>query len=984
MQNTSHIFFLPTILRYLLLPLLLSFIVKPTAQGQESYPMTFTDSQGNMYQVEVEERETDSTSTKVKTTYLGRQTTPVPPDSYDRNRIDNAQVDLTFIPSGKYAFDAWTKDCLKSGLLRNFYQTVGDDYCPPWKLMVEGGTDFVKAKVAPKVEGFNPKLTLFTTPQGTRYEGHYDSLSQEYTLNLASGANRDVQEIYALYPKPDGKYFTLGKLNVLTVARQTVKLEVIEVDGGIKDENTFKTYLDSVYAKVGVGFDISIQKFDYQGEKADFFDKKSGAWQDYNDRMRALIKAYRAEHPTTKGSYYLFVLNSSGESRPESNGFMPRGNTYGFVFVNGGNAQTLSHTAAHELGHGVWSLRHTFDEAYGSAIAATEGTTQNLMDYSSNGTQTAYFQWSAIIDPPLWVNPFEGDDAGMANLPKGVYVAGKHNYVMPNNVIIELENITVLPICDDYSNDGFLFSFIENGVVWNANAYYNNPNELSFDGYIKGDNKQQKYPNESKKYVKENDIVCKVSYDKNAGTLTVSEVKLLDTKNVVSIFHPSYFQLIKNINTGTVTNPCNSGNTNVTSDYIVLDNLNELQDNKRSNQDIERENWEGEKGDVLKIYHIVDGKLTEVSNPLSDNAIENGNWSGGNETKIRYTVNSKGIIQIKAFGFRKDLQIANKHTANLPEIAKQIKDQTNKLLADNSVTDFKRTYSDASEAFADGEEIKINGKFIKIISEGIGITTTLLKTGEVEENVYKTGTKETATIHAPGLVTGCVEVVAQKVTDLTSLASLVYNVAVDEQVRTGLKTQFKEIKDEIGEDPKNLLPMLVDVIVSVTTNKTPEQIQSIFDEKTDAGQRTHYAVSSTGNAIMTVMAGAAIIKDLPEIAEKLGENIKKAKKVFSSIEEFFTNIVNNRNTIRKVLDTDAGKAYAKKYFDNIVKEGNFEEWYTNTFKKYDLGGNKGLMEELLEKMTSPKFHKIRNDNPVISQYISMPALGYAKLACVEE
>jgi hypothetical protein len=85
-----------------------------------------------------------------------------------------------------------------------------------------------------------------------------------------------------------------------------------------------------------------------------------------------------------------------------------------------------------------------------------------------------------------------------------------------------------------------------------------------------------------------------------------------------------------------------------------------------------------------------------------------------------------------------------------------------------------------------------------------------------------------------------------------------------------------------------------------------------------------------------------------------------------------------------VLDTDAGKAYAKKYFDNIVKEGNFEEWYTNTFKKYDLGGNKGLMEELLEKMTSPKFHKIRNDNPVISQYISMPALGYAKLACVEE
>jgi hypothetical protein len=44
--------------------------------------------------------------------------------------------------------------------------------------------------------------------------------------------------------------------------------------------------------------------------------------------------------------------------------------------------------------------------------------------------------------------------------------------------------------------------------------------------------------------------------------------------------------------------------------------------------------------------------------------------------------------------------------------------------------------------------------------------------------------------------------------------------------------------------------------------------------------------------------------------------------------------------------------------------------------------NKGKIEELLEKMTSPKskFHKKRNDDPVISQYISMPALGYAKLA----
>jgi hypothetical protein len=43
-------------------------------------------------------------------------------------------------------------------------------------------------------------------------------------------------------------------------------------------------------------------------------------------------------------------------------------------------------------------------------------------------------------------------------------------------------------------------------------------------------------------------------------------------------------------------------------------------------------------------------------------------------------------------------------------------------------------------------------------------------------------------------------------------------------------------------------------------------------------------------------------------------------------------------------------------------------------------GDKAKMEEVLEKLVSPKIHKKRNDNPVLNQYISLPALGYAKLA----
>ncbi len=42
--------------------------------------------------------------------------------------------------------------------------------------------------------------------------------------------------------------------------------------------------------------------------------------------------------------------------------------------------------------------------------------------------------------------------------------------------------------------------------------------------------------------------------------------------------------------------------------------------------------------------------------------------------------------------------------------------------------------------------------------------------------------------------------------------------------------------------------------------------------------------------------------------------------------------------------------------------------------------DKSKMEEVLDKFISPKIHKMRNDNPILRQYISLPALGYAKLA----
>lgn len=50
------------------------------------------------------------------------------------------------------------------------------------------------------------------------------------------------------------------------------------------------------------------------------------------------------------------------------------------------------------------------------------------------------------------------------------------------------------------------------------------------------------------------------------------------------------------------------------------------------------------------------------------------------------------------------------------------------------------------------------------------------------------------------------------------------------------------------------------------------------------------------------------------------------------------------------------------------------------FYKALLSKDKSKCEELLEQLVSPKIHKKRNDNAILSKYVSQPALGYAKLA----
>lgn len=83
--------------------------------------------------------------------------------------------------------------------------------------------------------------------------------------------------------------------------------------------------------------------------------------------------------------------------------------------------------------------------------------------------------------------------------------------------------------------------------------------------------------------------------------------------------------------------------------------------------------------------------------------------------------------------------------------------------------------------------------------------------------------------------------------------------------------------------------------------------------------------------------------------------------------------------------------------NNSLIERNLEIMETVWFNKpnenstlqYDVNFLKNLYlkdfskcEEILKEMLSPKIHKKRNDDALLNKYISMPALGYVKLAWI--
>ena len=299
-----------------------------------------------------------------------------------------------------------------------------------------------------------------------------------------------------------------------------------------------------------------------------------------------------------------------------------------------------------------------------------------------------------------------------------------------------------------------------------------------------------------------------------------------------------------------------------------------------------------------KIYKLnAKNKVEEVQNPLSNAEIIKGIWKGEQEEKMRFYRNEEGIIQLSAFGYRSDLPIVEGKKANLEEISKHILNQTNDYFSDLRTPSQQAPQLD-EDAFADGKKIEIgkNATKFQVFIEGVGLTKTLLKTGKVEAKVYLDKSPEESKIKAPGVVTGSLEAGLTVVTDITGMVVMIYDIAVDKKVREETYNGLVKIKDEIKENPKELFPILKEIVLEAATGNSSADWQEASQEQTDKGKQSHLLSKGAVRTVITVVVSGKIITELPEISKKIAAkmaNLKNAAKVIKKLPDNIQAILND-------------------------------------------------------------------------------------------
>ena len=461
--------------------------VPENASYERIFPILVTDNKGNTYQISPSEQSTEGTTNGVenenkdekielnceRVDRVGDFNTESLSSKYGYIHFEHGE--------GKYAFDdgqeKWYKKSVK---VDRFYKPFAKGYIAPWKLVPVGENDIVMAKYDGLKNIDLKKVRFVSEPNSAALPARLNETEQTWTITLKSVSAGASYDVFAVY-----EGVVIGKLCVVSYDKHQHKITLVPINEVKLDKIAIEQGLNTIYNPVGVQFSVDIDEsmrgnydWEVESEKDGLLSTVGKSFWGYDKELKEstemlnLQKTYQQAAGTLDGAY-LFVLNGSTGLEGQKGGLlgeMPRKSRFGYIFAgNSPNTEEIVHTIAHELGHGIFTLQHTFDAEYGKD---TQGTTNNLLDYK-DGTDIAAFQWNVMANPAVFTAMDKAKD-GEINLKKGEYLG-----FTPDGRVIQKRPKEYAGIFDN-DTSYFIYKFKDkNGsfYTWTGKNYTNDKGE---------------------------------------------------------------------------------------------------------------------------------------------------------------------------------------------------------------------------------------------------------------------------------------------------------------------------------------------------------------------------------------------------------------------------------------------------------------------------------------------------------------------------
>lgn len=452
----------------------------------DDLPATITDSEGNTYEVG-----RDGKAKQVSTA------APQHVSDAQKQNLNLTNAKVVFNPVSQLAFDSFNPD-------------YGGDYKKEFaELSDRGGSDkyyvpfqLAEARKSVEVEAVltlnNNKLDMaklsFITgadqkliPKSVQGSGS----TYTYSLSIPAMDNNSELDVYAIMTPAEGQHYSIGQLKVVSYSRKKHKVVLVPVGKDAKysaDAGYIQQRLNKLYTPYALEFNVSMAaSFDDPNrdwKKEPMVVTGSGMFATLTSDMKKLKDVYSQTNTIEPDAAYLFILPRADST---TIGDMPRSKPFGYLFddVIKSSGTDYGWLVAHELGHGLFTLRHSWNYTNGDKDKLKD----NLMNYHSGNRLTKY-QWHLLHNPEVAWDAWKSDEEGMAiyvfldkelqPLPKDIE---GYALLTPSGIPVHISGLEEV----SFNEEGALLNFKKDGEYYSA-IVQRQDDVVFFYGYISRDN----------------------------------------------------------------------------------------------------------------------------------------------------------------------------------------------------------------------------------------------------------------------------------------------------------------------------------------------------------------------------------------------------------------------------------------------------------------------------------------------------------------